>query len=767
MAINLTDELNAATKKGKIASAKQVYLDGDQENLQQIGDKTHQLEQSIKDISATGGASTANAVSYNNETSGMTAVNAQAAIDELAAKNKAQDASQKAVSDKLSDLNKNLGSMKLREFSTSVSNQKGDIVKYKDVLYQFIDNADAGEFDTSKVKEITYFDIFNDKQAIADNKQAIADNKQAIAQTNKNLSYVSSKDVEIYNNAQTYCGKFTIGSEVEISEDIDPTHMRHVIIDISPGESITFENTYYGTKQVMAFLDAENKVISVVTKENPQFNVLEIAPANAKSVFLNVHLGFTYKASVTSYKAPQRYIVPSKEYGFSNLGCANISGVNYDYNIIVSYGQSLCVGVGSLPEDTDSPSNCYMLGDTAFNQSSYLVNTELKRLHVNSGISNFTPSISATSHIASILNRTQNTGNKSFIALGAGNGGYTVAQLMDKTRYVDVNTNEFYFPQLSTYEPYKNLIAALKRIKQIADVENKTCGVIAFVWIQGEGDAWGDGNFKTDTATCSCAGNKEEWIKRVKQLHKDVADDLNTYLGQTISPAWFIHNIQGGFIPQYSGILEAQTELVDNIEYFSINPAYQLPNVKDQHLTGNGYRWYGELIAKSILDVLAYNIEPKVIRFKNAYIMYDKASICIHFSVPVPPLRHDKGLQAEMKNYGFYVKNSKNDDLEISKIEIYSNYIILRMANTITENITVGYATKFSTNDDDAEIIGAGNICDSFNGLSYYVNTEEKATKDSNPVQYVPKSENGESIVGKRYSLSNYCIAFEISLNIS
>ena len=92
MSIKLTDELEAATKKGKLASAKQVYLEGDQETLQQIGDKTHQLENTIKDISTTGGASTANAVSYNNETSGMTAVNAQAAIDELASKNKAQDA---------------------------------------------------------------------------------------------------------------------------------------------------------------------------------------------------------------------------------------------------------------------------------------------------------------------------------------------------------------------------------------------------------------------------------------------------------------------------------------------------------------------------------------------------------------------------------------------------------------------------------------------------------------------------------------------------
>lgn len=100
MSINLTDELLAKTKKGKIASAKQVFLEGDQENLQQIGDKTHQLEDAIKDITVSGGASTATAVSYNNETSGMTAVTAQGAIDELAAKNKSQDAIIEAKAEK-------------------------------------------------------------------------------------------------------------------------------------------------------------------------------------------------------------------------------------------------------------------------------------------------------------------------------------------------------------------------------------------------------------------------------------------------------------------------------------------------------------------------------------------------------------------------------------------------------------------------------------------------------------------------------------------
>ena len=93
MSIGLTDELEVKTKKGKLAAAKQIFLEGDKETVQQIGDKTHQLEEAIKDITATGGASTANAVSYSNEISGMTAVTAQGAIDELAAKNKTQDSS--------------------------------------------------------------------------------------------------------------------------------------------------------------------------------------------------------------------------------------------------------------------------------------------------------------------------------------------------------------------------------------------------------------------------------------------------------------------------------------------------------------------------------------------------------------------------------------------------------------------------------------------------------------------------------------------------
>lgn len=93
-------------------------MDGDKETVQQIGDKTHQLENAIKDVTATGGASTANAVSYNNETSGMTAVTAQGAIDELAAKNKAQDATIAAKAEK-SDVQTSVSELKEKDSALS------------------------------------------------------------------------------------------------------------------------------------------------------------------------------------------------------------------------------------------------------------------------------------------------------------------------------------------------------------------------------------------------------------------------------------------------------------------------------------------------------------------------------------------------------------------------------------------------------------------------------------------------------------------------
>ena len=112
---------------------KQRQITANDEDISLLQTRSTQMEQSINNIAVTGGASVANTVTYSNTASGLVSINAQGAIDELAAKNatKAEKAevtaelekkfdkesilqesgnsedkvmSQKAVSDKLSDL---------------------------------------------------------------------------------------------------------------------------------------------------------------------------------------------------------------------------------------------------------------------------------------------------------------------------------------------------------------------------------------------------------------------------------------------------------------------------------------------------------------------------------------------------------------------------------------------------------------------------------------------------------------------------------------
>lgn len=100
--INVTAPLHSATTKGKLANANEVFTENDEDNVQNVINKTNehikrldnrssQMEESIKNISVTGGASVAEAVTYDNTISGLESVNVKGAVDELAAKNKEQD----------------------------------------------------------------------------------------------------------------------------------------------------------------------------------------------------------------------------------------------------------------------------------------------------------------------------------------------------------------------------------------------------------------------------------------------------------------------------------------------------------------------------------------------------------------------------------------------------------------------------------------------------------------------------------------------------
>lgn len=66
---------------------KQQQITANDKDIQSLQNRSTQMEQSINNIAVTGGASVANTVAYSNTASGLVSINAQGAIDELAAKN--------------------------------------------------------------------------------------------------------------------------------------------------------------------------------------------------------------------------------------------------------------------------------------------------------------------------------------------------------------------------------------------------------------------------------------------------------------------------------------------------------------------------------------------------------------------------------------------------------------------------------------------------------------------------------------------------------
>lgn len=110
----INDKQQQITANKSAQDAKNVSLD---ENMAKLNTRDDQITETLKNISATGGASVASAVTYDNTTSQLTSANIQGAVDELQGakidktsilqeSGEAEDKvmSQKAVSDKLSDL---------------------------------------------------------------------------------------------------------------------------------------------------------------------------------------------------------------------------------------------------------------------------------------------------------------------------------------------------------------------------------------------------------------------------------------------------------------------------------------------------------------------------------------------------------------------------------------------------------------------------------------------------------------------------------------
>lgn len=140
--INVTAPLHAATKQGKLVAAREVFMDGDTQTVEKeiqdinsrhntLNTKHESLSKTVQGIAATGGASTATNVTYDNTNSGMTAENIQDAVDKLA-KEKADS----------SDVTKQLDKVTIKDEDGTVVDTPFRYIQNEEFIFAKVDAED-------------------------------------------------------------------------------------------------------------------------------------------------------------------------------------------------------------------------------------------------------------------------------------------------------------------------------------------------------------------------------------------------------------------------------------------------------------------------------------------------------------------------------------------------------------------------------------------------------------------------------------------------
>lgn len=167
---NVEGNQKQITANKSVQDAKNASLD---ENMAKLNTRDDQITETLKNISATGGASVASAVTYDNTTSQLTSANIQGAVDELQGvkidktsilqnSGEAEDKvmSQKAVSNKFCELSEKSGYIAQRGiYNIDDVLFDNTYLKENDVVYiDFAPTVDSGaiSFESTDGKELFY-----------------------------------------------------------------------------------------------------------------------------------------------------------------------------------------------------------------------------------------------------------------------------------------------------------------------------------------------------------------------------------------------------------------------------------------------------------------------------------------------------------------------------------------------------------------------------------------------------------------------------------
>lgn len=816
--INLTAPLHSATTKGKLGNANEIFTENDEDNVQNVINKTNehikkldnrssQMEESIKNISVTGGASVAEAVTYNNTTSGLESVNVKGAIDELQLSKADKSSVDKALAKKFDkeSVSQDFGNAENKVISQKV------ITDWINKGYQFrgIATPDTNPgrpngpvfYLASKTGNYVNFGgieltdevlIFTSSNGNWKKNNSGIATSEKINSLNLNINPLSNNKVfnsvikEMYTTvdlsrvtevqiakANEYKGTYNniirfitddrkyivfyihqaIHTQEEALAELKPFYKTndnssYCVIDwskLDDGFNLSATKFVLNTERIQN-LEFNPYIAGYIKGKELKADIQNIDKTNNRSVGSTSSL---FKSGITNYQKPNTDIVNFIIYGQSlstgQQTCPELSRENYKGNLMIGQYEWIS-GVGSNTKDSIN-----LLKATSIKGNNYIPTGSLDQTNGE------TPNVNFANGAKCILDDyILNLVDRKILACSCGTGGQSI-ELLSKDC---PNNNGGRFNQF---------IGALNTIKTLVDAENKTLSCGCVIWMQGEYNASAEKNQGWQSNT-PATNNKDDYKAYLlggktsdnvihNGLINDIIKSILTTYKQNTPPIILCSQIGPNFNKDFDNpidmaLLEANNE--SNLITL-VAPSYCVTD-RAGHLDPNGTRWLGEYYNKVWYNkvILGNNWKPlqpnKIIKGNNY--------LDIRFDVPVPPLKFDTHLVREKTNYGFSVKSNGINAI-ISNIDIISDDTVRITCNTDFEgDVEVAYATVG---------IVYGNLRDSdpWESFEKYKNLD-KIVKNPEGVSYLPswqpKDEKGNIIYDKKYPCYNWCMRFYYKL---
>lgn len=428
----LKDHQSQLDDKQSQIDDKQKQITANDEDISLLQTRSTQMEETIKSIAATGGASQATAVTYDNANSQLSAINIQSAVDELQV-SKIDKTSIVQVSGDAEDK-----VMSQKAVNTRV-NEIGEFVNNQEYIRAYIDNEGRilfaikrdGTIEWSKGIPKPIKDKILELETFSKEKAKELDDKTALsAKTFKENS----------NNEYLYT---IIDSDGRILFAIKRDGTTY-----QPYQ--TNYNIISNKEWLYAILDVDDKIIAGIKTDGT----------------------FYFKNSNSTNNSNASNAIQNG-YGANFLGISDLAQLDKDINIIVMDGQSLSTGSEtSMPIQTEGNDWSYMLGNDINIYNVAISSAQISKLRSGGG------DIKENSIVTAVLSLTQllaNSGTpKKILAISVGQGGTTIEQLMKGA-------------ESSFYED--RFLAALNRIKELCDEQGLSVGVFGIMWMQGESNS--------------------------------------------------------------------------------------------------------------------------------------------------------------------------------------------------------------------------------------------------------------------------------------